>query len=413
MDAKTASKKGWTVTFAGMGVNLALGILYTWSVFSKNIPDSWGWNESLKSYPYMIMCLVFALVMVPAGRMQDKIGPRIVAAIGGILVALGFIVASLTTSLWVIILSLGLLSGAGIGFGYASCTPPAVKWFPAAKTGLISGLVVSGFGLASVYAAPLTNTLITSFGLQRAFMVWGFAFLVIVVGLSLFLKAPPAGYSPAKASTEGAAKGTAPAAADKTDYTASAMLRTPQFYLIWFMYFCGAGAGLMFIGKLSTIAAKQANINLGFILVALLAIGNGGGRIVAGIVSDKIGRKFTLFIFLIFQAVLIFCLSLVKAGNFLATPVVMAIISAFIGFNYGTNLSLFPAITKDFYGLKNFGVNYGLVFTAWGVAGFLLSLLLGKIYDATQQFNIAYYIMTGLLVLAGLVVFLLKKPEAK
>ena len=407
IDSKTATRKGWTVTFAGMGINLALGILYTWSVFSKNIPAAWGWDESMKSLPYMFMCLVFSLVMIPAGRMQDKLGPRIVAAIGGVLVGLGFIIASFTQSLMGYIIGLGILAGSGIGFGYASCTPPAVKWFPASKTGLIAGLVVSGFGLASVYAAPVTRALINSLSIQSALLIWGIAFLVIVIGLSLLLKAPPAGFN----ADEDKQKQSADTVVKKVDYKPLAMLKTPQLYLIWFMYFCGAGAGLMFIGKLATIASEQANISLGFVLVILLAVGNGGGRILAGMISDKIGRKSTMLIFLGFQAVLIFLLSLVKTGSILANPVIMAIMSMCIGANYGSNLALFPAITKDFYGLKNFGINYGIVFTAWGVAGFLLSLLLGKIRDITGQFTIAYYVMAGLLVIAAVMVFFLKPPK--
>ncbi len=118
---------GWHVTFVGMGINPALGILYTWSVISKRIPDDWGWNEDDKSLPYMIACLIFSLIMVPAGRMQDKISPRLVATTGGILVGLGFIIASMTTSLMVFVIGFGVLVGAGLGFGYASATPPAVK----------------------------------------------------------------------------------------------------------------------------------------------------------------------------------------------------------------------------------------------------------------------------------------------
>ncbi|MHC5141824.1 MAG: MFS transporter, partial [Planctomycetota bacterium] len=155
MSEEQIKNHGWSVTFAGMGINLALGILYTWSVISKGIPEEWGWNESDKSWPYSVACLVFCLIMVPAGRMQDKLSPRLVATIGGILVSLGFIVASFTTSLLGFIIAFGVLAGAGIGFGYASATPPSVKWFPPAKTGMIAGIVVSGFGLASVYAAPL------------------------------------------------------------------------------------------------------------------------------------------------------------------------------------------------------------------------------------------------------------------
>ncbi|MHC4521627.1 MAG: MFS transporter, partial [Planctomycetota bacterium] len=201
---------GWSVTFAGMGVNLALGVLYTWSVISKGIPEQWEWNESDKSWPYSVACLVFCIIMVPAGRLQDKYGPRIVAAIGGLLVGLGFILAAMTTSLWGFVLAFGVLAGAGIGFGYASATPAAVKWFPAAKTGMIAGIVVSGFGLASVYAAPLAKWLMVEFGFKTMLLTLGIAFLALITGvkpivmtlwngLASILKAPPEGYVPPEA----------------------------------------------------------------------------------------------------------------------------------------------------------------------------------------------------------------------
>ncbi|MCI0498214.1 MAG: MFS transporter, partial [Planctomycetales bacterium] len=174
---------GWSVTFAGMGINLALGILYTWSVISKLIPAEWGWTETDKSLPYMFACLIFSLVMVPAGRMQDKIGPRVVAAIGGLLVGVGFVLASRTTSPLGYLLGFGILAGAGIGFGYASATPPAVKWFPKARTGLIAGIVVSGFGLASVYTAPLTKWLITAYGIPTMMLVLGISFFILITGV--------------------------------------------------------------------------------------------------------------------------------------------------------------------------------------------------------------------------------------
>ncbi len=401
---------GWRVTFAGMGVNLALGILYTWSVISKRVPEDWGWNENDKSLPYMLACLVFSLIMVPAGRMQDKIGPRLVATIGGILVGLGFIIAAMTTSLMVFVIGFGVLAGAGIGFGYASATPPAIKWFPAAKTGLIAGIVVSGFGLASVYAAPLTTWLIVNLGFSTAILLLGIAFLVVVVGLAQILKPPPAGYIPL---------GSLPANADaksnnkKEDFSSKEMLTTWQFYIIWFMYVCGAGAGLMVISKLAAIADKQVGITMGFVLVAVLALGNGGGRIVAGMLSDKIGRKAMMFACFLFQAVLIFILSRATAENTLGTIPVMALISALIGANYGANLSLFPSITKDFYGLKNFGMNYGLVFTAWGVGGFMLAKLAGTMYVKHQTFAIAYYGASALLILAAIMTIFVKAPHHK
>ncbi|MBN1804271.1 MAG: OFA family MFS transporter [Sedimentisphaerales bacterium] len=398
---------GWRVTFVGMGINLALGILYTWSVISKHVPEDWGWNEDDKSLPYMIACLVFSLIMVPAGRLQDKISPRLVATVGGILVGVGFIIASLTTAPLAFAVGFGVLAGAGIGFGYASATPPAIKWFPAAKTGLIAGIVVSGFGLASVYAAPLTTALIINLSFKTAILLLGIVFMIVVVGLAQILKSPPAGYIPS---------GSVPASSDvkankKEDFLPKEMLATWQFYIIWFMYVCGAGAGLMIIAKLAAIADKQVGISLGFVLVAVLAIGNGGGRIVAGMLSDKIGRKATMFICFLLQAFLIFLLSRASGENTLGTIPVMAVISALIGANYGANLSLFPSITKDFYGLKNFGMNYGLVFTAWGVGGFMLAKLAGIMYVKHQTFAIAYYGASALLILAAIMTIFVKTPR--
>jgi len=169
----------------------------------------------------------------------------------------------------------------------------------------------------------------------------------------------------------------------------------------------------MVISKLAAIADKQVGITLGFVLVAVLAIGNGGGRILAGMLSDKIGRKAMMFICFVAQAFLILLLSRATGENALGTIPAMAIISAFIGANYGANLSLFPSITKDFYGLKNFGMNYGLVFTAWGVGGFMLAKLAGAMYVKHQTFAIAYYGASALLILAAIMTTLVKAPHHK
>lgn len=406
-NVESVTNHGWRVTFAGLGINLALGILYTWSVISKGVPDQWGWSQADKSWPYAVACLVFCLVMVPAGRMQDRLGPRLVATVGGVLVGVGMILASTTETPIGYVLGFGVVAGAGIGFGYASATPPAVKWFPAAKTGMIAGLVVSGFGLASVYAAPLTEWLIGRFGLESAVMSLGIAFLIVVAGLAQLLTPPPKGWVPEGTPAPAAKSGPQ----TKEEYQPGEMLRTWQFYVLWFMYACGAGAGLMIISKLAQIALAQAGLTLGFILVAALAVGNGAGRVVAGMLSDIIGRKTTLLICFIFQAVLIVILSQTHEGSVLANTVVLSVISALIGANYGANLSLFPSVTKDYYGLRNFGVNYGLVFTAWGVGGFMLALLAGKVYDDTGSFDFAYYCSAALLLLAAVTTLIMKQPH--
>ncbi len=407
---------GWRVTFAGMGINLALGVLYSWSIIAGGVPEAWGWDQSDKAWPYSIACLVFCLIMVPAGRMQDRLSPRLVATLGGILVGIGMILAALCGlylveyALLGFIVGFGVLAGAGIGFGYASATPPAVKWFSAAKTGLIAGLVVSGFGLASVYVAPLAMWLIGQVGLSGMVMILGIGFLVIVVGLAQLLKPPPAGYVPAGTPPAPKANG---GPVKKENFTPGEMLKTWQFYLIWFLYACGAGAGLMVI----SVAKKLGRAEAGVIAVVALAIGNGAGRIIAGILSDKLGRKATLILFFVLQAIMVFSLSQARPDTALGTAAALALMAAIVGAAYGSNLALFPSITKDFYGLVNFGVNYGLVFTAWGVGGFMLAKFAGWVYDGRiveawkGSFDFAYYTSAALLVLAALLTVALRAPH--
>ncbi len=402
-----SANHGWRVVFAGLGINLALAIMYTWSVISNGVPDAWGWSQANKSLPFSMSCLVICLVMVPAGRMQDRLSPRLAATLGGILVGLGMILASFTTTPMGFVFGFGVLTGSGIAFAYAAATPPAVKWFPPAKTGMIVGIVVSGFGLAPVYAAPLSKWLIGNFGLANAVMVLGIAFLVVVSGLAQMLKPPPPGYIPPGTTSQPANNG----AAKKDDYRPWEMLRTWQFYVLWFMYACGAGAGLMIISMVAKIASAQAGIQLGFVLVAVLAVGNGAGRIVAGMASDKIGRRATMLICFVLQAALIFLLSQTAEGSLLANAVVLAAVSALIGANYGANLAIFPSVIKDYYGLKNLGMNYGLLFTAWGFGGFALALLAGRAYDQTGSFNFAYYCSAVLLAVAAVTTFVVKPPH--
>jgi OFA family oxalate/formate antiporter-like MFS transporter len=408
--APTMRNYGWMVTFAGMGINLALGVLYSWSVISKAIPADWGWNEAQKSLPYSIAILAFAFMMVPAGRLQDRIGPRLVATLGGILTGVGLLVTSRTTSVSGYIVGFGLLTGAGIGLGYASATPPALKWFSARRTGLVAGLVVAGFGLASVYVAPLANWLITTRGIQPMLVVLGIGFTIVVCLLSQLLRNPEPGYRPVDSVATAATQAARPPAAD---YNWNEVLTTPQFYVLWLMYAAAAGAGLMIIGKLAKIAAVQGGLEAGFILVAVLAVGNASGRVVAGLMSDRLGRATTMRIIFLFQAALMLALTQAKGGGALGTMPAFVALSALLGFNYGANLSIFPSVTKDFFGMKNFGVNYGLVFTAWGVGGFVLPYVSGLVFDRTGAFLYSYYIAAVLLVLATALSLALKPPKAR
>ena len=410
-----AKNRGWTVTFSGTGINLALGILYTWSVFKGAIKTSidkkdgvFTWDPASLNDPYAICCLVFAFAMILAGKCQDKFGPRVTAFMGGILVSIGLILISQTTSYAVWVLGFGLLAGTGIGFGYSAATPPALKWFPPQKTGLIAGLVVSGFGLASVYIAPLSQYLLGVWGIQSSMLFYGIAFLVVVCGLSMYLVNPPAGFVPPAAALKPGQQAAAPK--PQVDAKPSEMMKTGSFYLIWFIYFIGAGAGLMVIGSVAGMAQKSMG-ELAFIAVAILAIGNAGGRIIAGIISDRIGRRLTLIIMLLFQAALML-IAIPLVGAQKASPILVVLIATFMGFCYGTNLSLFPSLTKDNWGLKNFGINYGLVFTAWGVGGFVMGRLSQMLIASTGRYTSSFLTAAVLLVVGAILTVLMKGKKS-
>jgi len=413
--SKAVKNKGWMVTFSGTGINLALGILYTWSIFKgairqsieKGGEGSFNWDPAALNDPYAVCCIVFAFAMIIAGKCQDKMGPRITAFIGGLLVSVGFIWISRTTDYVAWIVGFGVLAGTGIGFGYSAATPPALKWFPPSKTGLIAGLVVSGFGLASVYIAPLSKYLLGVWSLQSSMLFFGLAFFVVVCGLSLMLVNPPADFTVEDFTSDSGVVGVATKI--QRDFGPSEMIRTGKFYVIWLIYFIGAGAGLMVIGSVAGMAKKSMG-EMAFLAVAILAVGNAGGRIVAGLLSDKIGRRSTLMLMLLFQAVLML-VSIPVVGSENSSSVMVVLLATLIGFNYGTNLSLFPSLTKDNWGLKNFGMNYGIVFSAWGVGGFVMGRLSQMIKTSTGSDTYSFITAAVLLFIGVGMTFILKKDK--
>jgi OFA family oxalate/formate antiporter-like MFS transporter len=398
--------RGWLVTFAAAGTGLVLGILYVWSVVRAGIPASWGWSKADMALPYSTMCAFFAITMIPAGRLQDRFGPRIALLVGGSLAGLGCVVCGLGgSSLAVYVVGFGLLTGSGVGFGYAATTPASLKWFPPERTGLIAGIVVAGFGLAPVVLAPLSAWLLDAFatttaagtvekGVPATMIALGVLIWAVVGGLSLFVRNPPEGLllDPPHARRQVAGR---PVAAD---FSWQAMLRTAQFWLLFTMYFFGAAAGLMFISVASDLG-KHALGTLAFLAVVVLAVGNSSGRILAGVVSDRIGRQWTLLAEFVCQGVVVAVLYKLS-GSGGTWPAVLAVVFL-LGFNYGANLAVFPAACKDYFGLRDFGLNYGCLFAAFGTAGLIMPWLNGFIQDATGSSDLSYALVVGLMALAA------------
>ncbi|MGA2499301.1 MAG: OFA family MFS transporter [Tepidisphaeraceae bacterium] len=398
------TSRGWIVTFSALAINLVLGVLYAWGVIARALVEQWHWKRADAMLPFTISGAAFAIMMIFAGRMQDKIGPRIVAILGGILLGVGLITSGCASTPMTMVLTFGVIGGIGIGLGYSATTPPAVKWFPPKRKGLIVGIVVSGVGLAAVYIAPLTQFLLRSNTIPRTFVLLGIGAIVLVILFSMFLRNPPAGYVAAPAPAAGPAKSPS---APKRDLDWQQMLTTPQFYLLWVMFILTASAGLMMIANVSLIAKDQAKMVWGFLPVMLLAIFNTAGRIISGYVSDRIGRTQTMMLAFALQAVNMFLFIHYNSANMVMFG------AAFTGLCYGSIYTLMPAATADYYGTKNLGVNYGLVFSAFGVAGVLGPVVGAKIRDVSGTYAWSYRLSAILLLVAVVLAFVTRPPKTE
>ncbi len=395
----------WNVIIGGVLMNLALGVIYAWSVFVAPFEADFGWTRTEVSVVFTIAILSVGSWFVVAGFLQDRFGPRRVAAAGGILYALGFFLASQTDSLLWLYITFGAIAGAGNGFGYAIPIPVVSKWFPD-RRGLAVGLVVGGYGAGSGIYGPLAReVLIPAYGWQGTMQISGAIFLVMTLAAAWLLRNPPEGYKPPTAPAPAAGSASAPAAPAGRDYATAEMVRTPTFYLLWIAYCLGSAAGLMVISQLvpvGTAAGLGAAAGLG---LTIGAIGNTGGRVLSGWMSDTFGRLNTLRLMVLLSAV-----ALPVFYVFAGQVVLFYLLLIVIYYCYGTLLSVFASTCADFYGTRNMGVNYGLLFSAWGVAGIVGPVIAGRVYDATGAYEQAFYIAAGLAVVALAALLLARQP---
>jgi OFA family oxalate/formate antiporter-like MFS transporter len=413
--ANSTPAKAWQVVFAGTTINLCLGVLYAWSVWNTRLVDpksialpvNQGW-EVLKhaqaSTPVTICMLMFALLMIPGGKIQDKWGPKIAASLGGIAIGLGLILAGAMKSYTGLIVGYGIGGGIGMGIGYAAPTPAALKWFGPHKRGLVAGLVVSGFGAAAIYVSPLANYIIDHWGLSASFYVLGITYMVVICFAAQFLDWPPPGYVPEAPPTPTAA---AKAARTSVDWSAGEMVRTWQYYALVLLFILSTQSGILIIANADGLLRQAAaGMIPGWILASFGGLVNAAGRIGTGKYSDTLGRNKAYMLNCGVSAVAMLLIPYAIASK----SVVLLFVLAGIGYwQYGGGLALLPSYTADFYGAKNLGFNYGLVFLGWGLGAFMPRLA-GTIRDATGSFNAAFYLSAALLVGAFILALITRRP---
>ena len=395
--------KRWLPVGGGVCMNLALGSLYAWSVFVLPLEKEFGWTRADTSWVFTIAIVAFATSFVLAGRIQDLHGPRICAAIGGTLVGLGFILSSWTTSLVFLYLIFGLVVGTGNGFGYATPVPVASKWFPD-KRGLVVGLMVGGYGGGSAIFGPIATALIDSVGWRATFQILGIVFFAMGMIGTWLLKNPPAGYQPPgwKPRPSGAVS-----QRSARDFSTTEMLRTPTFYALWVAYCLGATAGLMTISQLVPFA-RSAGLGAAAATFAITigAVGNASGRILSGWLSDALGRLTTL------QAMIgLSALAMPALFVWREQTVLFYVLVAVVYWCYGTQLSVFASTAADFYGTRHLGMNYGLLFTAWGTAGILGPMIAAQVFDRLGDYRFAFYAAGGLALIAFASLWLARAPQ--
>ncbi len=423
--AKTP-RQAWITTFAGTAINLCLGMLYAWSIWASALVNTEkagetmtgmnaGWvylNNAQASTPFSLCVIIFALLMIPGGRIQDRISPRFGATIGGLSLAAGCIVAGLMKSYTGLIIGFGLLGGIGMGIGYAAPTPAALKWFSPKKRGLIAGLVVGGYGGAALYIGGLGQWLIDGWGITGSFVGLGVFFAIVVVVAGQLLKAPPEGYVPPEDALSKSLSSGTKSTITSHDWEPSEVLRTWQFYSLVLMFILTTQSGLLIIANANGLMIKAAKdipffMANAWILVSFGGLINASGRVGTGWYSDKIGRLNAYTINCGISALCMFSL-----------PYVISVKSVFLLFlvvgigywQYGGGLTLMPSFTADFYGPKNLGFNYGMVFIGWGT-GVFMARIGGTIQDITGSLDYAFYLSGALLLVAVLLSRITKRPD--
>ncbi len=419
--------QAWITTFAGTAINACLGILYAWSVWKKTLVNTElagqtmdginaGWTyltNAQAATPFSICIIFFTLTMIPGGKIRDAFGPKFGATLGGLLLAAGCILAGMMKSYTGLIVGFGVMGGMAMGIGYASPTPAALAWFGPHRRGVIAGLVVMGYGGAALYIAPLARFLINKYGLTGSFVALGIIFAVVVIIAGQLLLSTPEGYVPPAAPAKpDAAGGDQAAVATKKNWQWQQMIKTPQYWMLLIMFILATQSGLLIIGNAAGLLAKSAKAipflaANAWILASYGGIMNAAGRPCTGIYSDGWSRMKAYALNSGVAALALACMPMImKSQN-----VFLLFLAVGIGYwQYGGLLSLMPSFIADFFGAKNLGMNFGVVFFGWGLGAFMPRLA-GTIQDKTGSLDTPFYLSAALLVLSVVIALMLSRPD--
>lgn len=399
------TKKRWIVFAASCLVNLCIGSIYAWSVFAgpmaQRLAQLTGAEVPGIAIVFTIANAVGPITMIGGGFVNDRIGPKWVIIVGGIMFGAGMILSGFATSLGMLIMSYGLLAGLGLGMVYGCTVSNSVKFFPD-KKGLIGGVATAAYGISSVLVPPIANRLIETVGIAYTFRIIGGVMLAIILLSALFISPCPKDFRP-----EGWEPPRTAAVVGQPDRNWRQMLADPVFYVMILMLICGAFSGLMAVSQASPVAQGMIGMSAAAasLAVSVLALFNAAGRILAGLLSDKLGCVNTLSGVFVLSAVGLALLYFCQPGSVALFYVGISI----LGLCFGSLMGVYPGFTASQFGARNNSVNYGIMFIGFALAGYFGPTIMSGVYASTGSYQNAFLIAAGLAAAGLVLTFIYRK----
>jgi OFA family oxalate/formate antiporter-like MFS transporter len=424
-----ATHNRWVIAAAGVVMQIALGAVYAWSVFRIPLTKAFGWTISEVTLTFTIAIFVLGLAAFGGGLWMRRAGPRTVALTAGVLYGLGVFLASFAGGrLWWLYCSYGVIAGVGLGLGYIVPVATLVKWFPD-KRGLITGLAVAGFGAGALITAPIATRLIAEVGVLQTFAILGAAYFVAVTGGALFMRNPPDGYQPPSARNSLKAVPYEPQAAlpkppvvsepvvgdglQAVPRSAPRSLREAlsswQWYALWTLLLLNTTAGIAVISQAAPMFQEITSISAARAasVVGIISIANGAGRLLWAWLSDLVGRRAVFLAMFLLQAI-IFWLMPSAHGLSLFAALTVAVLLC-----YGGGFGTMPAFAADYFGAEHVGSIYGLMLTAWGVAGVLGPTLMAALRERSGGYDQGLQLIAGLMLVSAIIPMLVRPPVGR
>jgi MFS transporter, OFA family, oxalate/formate antiporter len=396
----------WVVAVAAVLMQLGLGAVYAWSIFRVPLSEHYGTGITAVNWAFFITILMIGFAAFAGGQLMQRVGPRVVGALGGVVYGIGVALAYFAQdSLVVLYLTYGFIAGVGLGLAYIIPIQVLPKWFPD-RPGFATGIAVMGFGLGSAVTVPVAGYLVPAVGLFGTFGILGLIYIFFVGGAGFLITNPPEGYSPEghEPSEEESSQ------EEERTYDFGGALRTWQWYALWAMLFLNVTAGLSIISDAKAIASELggATATLASAFVVILAVANAAGRLGWATFSDYIGPRNVFLTMFLLQAVLFLLIPLVGRDVFW----LLTILSFIILTCYGGGFSTMPTFASAYFGAQNVGTIYGAMLTAWGLATLLGPLILAISTDITGTYDLALYISAGIMLVSSIIPLIIRPPEA-